>query len=106
MTNTNKYTRPSQARLYDLSYHLLNTDNLRLRGQADKLIKIIPARYNCEVVFTKRRIWFIKDKVKLIQIIIQRQKIFLKIRTSRGWQETRLKDWENFTRIFRIIENL
>ncbi len=99
-----KYTRPSQKRVYDLSYHLNNSDNLRLVAKVSKLVKIIPKRYNCEVVFTKRRIWFVEDGEKFIQLIVGKQKIFLKIKTDKDWRETRLPDWEDFVRIFWVIE--
>jgi hypothetical protein len=105
MTNTNKYTRPSQARLYDLNYHLLNTDNLRLRNKADKLVKIIPEKYKCEVIFTKRRIWFIKADRKLIQLIIEKRRVLLKVKTNQGWLKTKLLDWENFRRVYLFLEN-
>jgi len=100
----NKYTRPSQKRQYDLSYHLANSDNLRLRAKVSKLAKIIPEKYNCEVIFTKRRIWFIKADKKFIQLIVGKQRIFLKIKTSKGWLETKLHDWEDFGRLWNILE--
>lgn len=106
MAKLYKYNRPSQKKVYDLSYHLANSYNLRLRAKVSKLAKIIPERYNCEVIFTKRRIWFIKAGKKFIQLMVEKQRIFLKIRTKRGWAETRLKDWENFTRIFLILEEI
>lgn len=101
-----KYTRSSQARSYDLYYHLANTDNLRLRAKISKLVKIIPEKYNCEVVFTKRRIWFIKAGKKFIQLMVEKQKIFLKIKTGKGWLETRLPDWEDFGRIFLLLKDI
>jgi hypothetical protein len=103
MSKLCKYTRPSQKRLYDLSYHLNNSDNLRLRAKISKLVKIIPERYSCEVVFTKRRIWFIKADKKLIQLMVEKQRIFIKIKASEGWLETKLHDWEDFSRIFCMI---
>lgn len=106
MAKPYKYTRPSQKRLYDLSYHLRNSDNLRLRAKVSKLVKIIPERYNCEVVFTKRRIWFIRADKKFIQLIVEKQKIFLKIKTSKGWFETKLHDWEDFGRIFLLLNKV
>src|SRR5680860_129045 len=99
MTKLYKYTRPSQKRVYDLNYHLNNSDNLRLRAKVSKLVKIIPERYNCEVVFTKRRIWFIKADKKFIQLMVEKQRIFLRIKTSKGWFETKLPDWEDFIRL-------
>lgn len=104
MAKTYKYTHPSQKRSYDLYYHLANTDNLRLRSKANKLVKIIPEKYHCEVVFTKRRIWFIKAGKKFIQLMVEKQKIFLKIKTNKGWLETKLPDWEDFGRLWSILE--
>jgi hypothetical protein len=104
MSKPYKYARPSQKRSYNLSYHLRNSDNLRLRAKVSKLVKIIPERYNCEVVFTKRRIWFIRADKKFIQLMVEKQRIFLKIKTSKSWLETRLHDWENFERIFGILD--
>jgi len=104
MSKPYKYTRPIQKRLYNLSYHLTNSDNLRLRAKVAKLVKIIPERYNCEVVFTKRRIWFIRADKKFVQLMVEKQKIFLKVKTNKGWLETRLPDWEDFGRIWDILE--
>lgn len=103
MAKLYKYTRPSQKRHYDLNYHLNNSDNSRLRAKVSKLVKIIPERYNYEIVFTKRRIWFVKDGKKLIQLIIEKQRISFKIRASSGWFEIKLHDWEDFSRIFCMI---
>jgi len=104
MLKINKYTCSSPKRLYGLGYHLRNSDNLRLRARVSKLVNIIPAKYQCEVVFTKRRIWFIKTDKKLIQLMVEKQRIFLKIKTNKGWLETRLPDWEDFVRIWDILE--
>ena len=103
MAKLYKYNRPSQKKVYDLSYHLANSYNLRLRAKVSKLVKIIPERYNCEVIFTKRRIWFIRADKKFIQLMVEKQRIFLKIKTSKGWLETRLPDWEDFGRIFVLL---
>ena len=104
MIKSYKYIRPSQKRIYDLNYHLMNSENLRIRAKVAKLAKIIPEKYNCEVIFTKRRIWFIKENEKFIQLMVEKQKIFLKIKTNNGWLETKLPDWEDFRRIFKIID--
>ena len=106
MNISNKYTRPSQKRLYNLSYHLTNSDNPRLRAKVVKLIKIIPERYNYKVVFTKRRIWFIRADKKFIQLMVEKQRIFLKIMVGSDWSEIRLHDWEDFRRIFLILNRL
>jgi hypothetical protein len=82
----------------------MNSENLRIRAKVAKLAKIIPEKYNCEVIFTKRRIWFIKENEKFIQLMVEKQKIFLKIKTNNGWLETKLPDWEDFRRIFKIID--
>ncbi|MFA5360068.1 MAG: hypothetical protein WC349_03895 [Patescibacteria group bacterium] len=104
MPKTHKYTRPSQKRLYNLEYHLERTDNLRLRSKVGKLVNIIPAKYNCEVVFSKRRIWFIRAGRKLIQLIAEKQRILLKIRTNQGWHETKLPEWQNFIWLWSLLE--
>ena len=104
MAKTYKYTRPSQKRDYNLSYHLNNTSNLRLKGKIKKLIEIFPKRYNCQVVFTKRRIWFIKSDKKFMQAIVENQIILLKIKIDKGWLETGLPDWEDFGRVWSILE--
>lgn len=101
-----KYIRPSQKRIYDLGYHLNNSNNLRLRAKVAKLVKIITERYNCEVVFTKRKIWFIKDGKKFIQLVAGKQRISFKIKNSDCWLEIRLHDWEDFRRVFQIMEIL
>lgn len=106
MSISNKYIRPSQKRTYDLSYHLANSDNLRLRAKVGKLVKIIPEKYNCEVIFTKRRIWFIKADKKLIQLMVEKQRIFFKIKTNNSWFETRLPDWEDFGRIYYLSNKI
>jgi hypothetical protein len=105
MAKLYKYVRPSQKRSYDLNYHLINSDDLRLKAKVAKLVKIIPERYNCGVVFTKRRVWFVKDGEKFIQLMVGKQRIFVKIKTGEGWLETRLHNWEDFERVFRIIES-
>ena len=104
MPKTYKYTRPSQKKLYNLEYHLERTDNLRLRGKVGKLINIIPAKYNYEVVFTKRRIWFIRVNRKLIQLITEKQRVLIKIRTNQGWHEIKLPEWQNFIWLWDILE--
>lgn len=104
MAKLYKYVRPSQKRIYDLNYHLENSDNLRVKAKVAKLVKIIPERYNCDVIFTKRRIWFIKNGKKFIQLIVEKQKIFLKIKASKDWPEIRLHDWEDFVRLWNILE--
>lgn len=104
MVKPYKYTLSSQKRFYNLGYHLRNSDNLRLRAKVSKLVKIIPEKYQCEAVFTKRRIWFIKADKKFIQLMVEKQKIFLKIKTNKGWLETRLPDWEDFVRLWNILE--
>lgn len=106
MAKLYKYVRPSQKKVYDLSYHLSNSDNLRLRAKVSKLVKIIPERYNCEVVFTKRRIWFIKDSQKFIQLMAEKQRISFKIKINSGWLEIRLHDWEDFSRIFLLLNKI
>ncbi|MFA5360128.1 MAG: hypothetical protein WC349_04195 [Patescibacteria group bacterium] len=106
MPKTHKYTRPSQKRLYNLEYHLERTDNLSLRGKVSKLINIIPAKYNCEVVFTKRRIWFIRTGKKIIQLITEKQRVILKIRTNQGWHEIKLPEWQNFTWLFLLLNRI
>jgi|GEM_PF-4409671 len=106
MAKLHKYTRPSQKRTYDLNYHLRNSDNLRIKAKVAKLVRIIPERYNCEVIFTKRRIWFIKDDEKFIQLIVEKQRISFKIKTNGGWLEIRLHDWEDFRRIFLLLDNV
>lgn len=106
MSKPYKYTRPSQKRLYDLSYHLKNSDNLRLRAKVSKLVKIIPERYNCEVVFTKRRIWFVKDGEKFIQLMVEKQRIYFKIKSGNDWLKIRLHDWEDFGKIFLLLNKI
>ena len=106
MAKLYKYIRPRQKRVYDLSYHLRNSDNLRVKTKVAKLVKIIPERYNYGVIFTKRRIWFIRDGEKFIQLMVEKQRIFLKIKTNKGWLETRLHDWEDFGRIFLLLNKV
>ena len=101
---TTKYTRPSQKKLYNLEYHLERTDNLRLRGKVSKLVNIIPAKYSCEVKFSKRRIWFIKDGKKFIHLVIEKQRILLKVRINGGWHELKLPEWQNFIWLWSILE--
>jgi len=36
--------------------------------------------------------------------MVEKQRIFLKIKTNKGWLETRLPDWEDFVRIWDILE--
>lgn len=105
MIKSYKYIRPSQKRLYDLSYHLMNNSSLRLKAKVAKLVKIIPERYNYEVIFTKRRIWFVKADEKLIQLMVGEQRIYFKVKTNSDWLEIILHDWEDFERIFRIIKS-
>jgi hypothetical protein len=43
-----------------------------------------------------------------MQVIVYKTYLFLKIRTEKGWIETKLPDWEDFRRLafyLRYLEN-
>ena len=101
----NPKTMNSQGKTtYNLAYHLNKTDNLRLRGKVGALVRIIPEKFNTEVRITKRRIWFMKNGKRFIQVMVGKKKLFIKIKTGKKWEELRVPDWEDFRRLYWILE--
>jgi len=96
---------PKKA-IYNLAYHLKKTSNPRLQGTLRAMVNIFPAKFNTEVIITKRRIWFFRGGKRFIQVMVGRKKLFLKIKTGKKWQELAMPDWEDLRRVYWILENV
>lgn len=100
MPETNKIYSSNQKIPYNLAYHLKKTNNLRLQGKIRALVKLIPEKFNAEVKFTKRRIWFSENNTKFMQVVVGKNKLYLKIKTAGKWKGLNFPDWGDFRRIY------
>jgi hypothetical protein len=89
----------------NLSYQLKKTKNLRLQGKIKILVKIIPDKYNAEIKFTKRRIWFLRGNKKFMQIVVGKNKLFIKIKIKGEWKEINYPDFEDLRRIYFYLND-
>lgn len=91
--------------LYGFSWHIRKTDNVRLRNKLRKIINIIPIRHGSDIKVrcTKRKNWFLKDDFKFMQAWLEKICLRLKIKTRAGWIEIGLREWENFIRIYNLL---
>jgi len=90
---------------YSLSYHLRKTKNIRITSKVKKMVEILPIKYNLSVNYTKRLIWFLKANKKVIQVMVGKDKLFLKIKANKKWIKINIPAWEDFRRIYWILEN-
>lgn len=99
MSDINKIYSNNLKTPFTLSYHLKKTDNLRVKGKLRTMVSYMPDKYGCSVVFTKRRIWFYLRERRIMQVIVKQKCLDLRIRTEKGWVETRIPEWEDFRRL-------
>ncbi|MFH1522506.1 MAG: hypothetical protein ABIE43_01645 [Patescibacteria group bacterium] len=104
MISFNKNTRLIQETPYNLPYHLKKTANLRLQGKIRALIMVMPEKFNAEVKFTKRRIWFSGNNKKFMQVVVGKNKLFIKIKTENKWRELNYPAFEDFRRIYFYLK--
>ena len=101
MKKSNQKTR---KRKYSLSYHLRKTKNIRITSKVKKMIEILPVKYGFSVNYTKRLICFSRNK-RVIQMMVGKDKLFLKIKVDKKWIKINISAWEDFRRLFWVLEN-
>ena len=89
----------------NLAHHLKKTNSPRLQGKIKALVKIIPEKYNAEVKFSKRRIWFSENGRKFMQVVIGKNKLLIKIKVNNKWEELNYPSREDFRRIYWLLGN-
>lgn len=102
MKKSNKKTR---QRKYTLSYHLRKSKNIRITSKIKKMVEILPVKYGFDIEFSKRLIWGRKNNKKIIQVMVGKDKLFLKIKVDKKWVKMNIPAWEDFRRLFWILEN-